>query len=89
MLFLYTAVDQEIVAVCGAGQVEVLSQGIVNESLEGGRGASQFKLHDERVEEPECRAESGQMFLARIHADVVRGENDVNLREELHALQII
>ena len=92
MFFVFFAgltINQDIIEVRGVELVEVVVERVVNKPLEGYRGPSQLKQHNQGFEQSKAGKERSQLFVSFFHSYVIEYRDDVDLREVLHTLQVV
>ena len=78
MLRSGTAVDQNIIQVSGAEDVQIWSQGIINKPLKGHGGSGKPKRHNQRLKQAEGGVEGSQVFFSLTDPQVIKSSNNIN-----------
>jgi hypothetical protein len=88
VFFKSVGVNEGIIKICSAKSVEVGSENIVDEILEGGWGIGETKCHNQGLEKAISGSEGSLPFLPFHHSNEVIGPADVQFRKLLCPRQV-
>jgi hypothetical protein len=83
VFFKSVGVNEGIIEVCSAKSVEIGSENVVDEILEGCWGIGETKWHNYGLEKAICGLEGGLQFLPFCHLNEVIGPANVQFRKLL------
>ena len=79
MFFLGLTINQDIVKICRAELVKVVTERVINKPLEDSQGPSQPKQHNQGFEQSKVDKEYSQLFVSFFHLYVIKHRDDIDL----------